>query len=89
MASEIKGREKTPYAYCPDCGAPIEDENDFLRNDGRCLPCYYASLEPDPDDGNQEAEAEAQSGEGKPEWVGPSAELLPRPGRRGGQTNGG
>ena len=39
----------TERGMCPMCGElfPMEELD---RNGGLCPPCYYASLEPDPDD---------------------------------------
>lgn len=40
----------TERGMCLMCGElfPMEELD---RNDGLCLPCYYKSLEPDPNDG--------------------------------------
>ena len=38
------------FSRCRVCGDEIYSEDDYYRNDGMCLPCYYKSLEPDPDD---------------------------------------
>ncbi len=45
-----------PIGYCKMCGEEIYDQDELDRNDGMCLPCYYAALEPDPDDGGEETE---------------------------------
>lgn len=58
-------QRKTPAAYCKLCGGEIYDAEEAERNDGLCLPCYYASLEPDPDDGDPDAEIENKREDGE------------------------
>lgn len=52
----------TERGMCLMCGEIFRME-ELERNGGLCLPCYYKSLEPDPDDGELfEGEDEKEGG---------------------------